>query len=60
MVLLNHITYGQVMLGIRSGALVHDPVKIGINDADQRHMMNEGLDVTAHLPHGKTIVEKVG
>jgi limonene 1,2-monooxygenase len=60
MVLLNHITYGQAMFGVRSGALVDDAVKIGINAADQRRMMNEGLNMIARLPHGETITEKIG
>jgi limonene 1,2-monooxygenase len=58
MVLLDHITRGRAMVGVGPGALVHDAVKIGINAADQRRMMNESLDVIVRLLHGGTVTEK--
>lgn len=58
MVLLHHVTRGRAMFGVGPGALVHDAVKIGINAAGQRRMMNESLNVIVRLLHGETVMEK--
>ena len=54
MVQLDYQTRGRTMLGVGPGSLVHDAKKIGINPADQRRMMNEGLDVIVELFRGET------
>ena len=58
MVLLDHITRGRTMFGVGPGALVHDAIKIGVQAADQRRMMNESLDVIVRLLRGETVTEK--
>jgi len=58
MVQLDYQTRGRAMLGVGPGSLVHDAKKIGINPADQRRMMNEGLDVIVELFRGETITRK--
>jgi limonene 1,2-monooxygenase len=58
MVLLDHLTRGRAMFGVGPGALVHDAVKIGVQAADQRRMMNESLDVIVRLLAGETVTEK--
>lgn len=58
MVQLDYQTRGRVMFGVGPGSLVHDAKKIGIKPADQRRMMNEGLDVIMELFRGDTITRK--
>ena len=58
MVLLDHLTRGRTMFGVGPGALVHDAVKIGVQAADQRRMMNQSLDVIVRLLAGETVTEK--
>ena len=49
MVLLDHLTKGQVILGVGPGALTSDAVMLGIEPARQREMMDESLDVIMRL-----------
>ncbi len=58
MVQLDYQTRGRAMMGVGPGSLVHDAKKIGINPADQRRMMNEGLDVIVALMKGETVTRK--
>ena len=46
---LDHITRGRVMLGVGPGALPSDAFMLGIDPADQRHRMEEALDVILEL-----------
>ena len=58
MVQLDYQTRGRAMLGVGPGSLVHDAIKIGIDPADQRQMMNESLDVIAELLQGNSVTRK--
>src|SRR3954470_17118930 len=58
MVQLDHMTRGRAMFGVGPGALVHDALKIGINAANQRRMMNESLDVIMRLLQGESITQR--
>ncbi|WP_428534991.1 LLM class flavin-dependent oxidoreductase [Rhodopila sp.] len=58
MVQLDYQTRGRAMLGVGPGSLVHDAVKIGIDPADQRRMMNESLDVIVDLLRGESVTRK--
>ena len=58
MVQLDHMTRGRAMFGVGPGALVHDALKIGVNPADQRRMMNESLDVVVRLLRGETVTAR--
>ncbi|MBS0639561.1 MAG: LLM class flavin-dependent oxidoreductase [Acetobacteraceae bacterium] len=58
MVQLDYQTRGRTMFGVGPGSLVHDAKKIGVKPADQRRMMNEGLDVIVELLRGDTITRK--
>jgi limonene 1,2-monooxygenase len=58
MVQLDHMTRGRAMFGVGPGALVHDALKIGIEAADQRRMMNQSLDVITRLMRGESVTEK--
>jgi limonene 1,2-monooxygenase len=58
MVQLDHMTRGRAMFGVGPGALVHDALKIGIDPADQRRMMNESLDIVIRLLKGETVTAK--
>src|ERR1700722_18033680 len=51
MVLLDHLTRGRVMLGVGPGALPSDAFMMGIDPADQRRMMEEGLGPILRLLH---------
>jgi limonene 1,2-monooxygenase len=46
---LDHLTRGRVMLGIGPGALPADADMFGLDPAQQRAMMNEGLEVILRL-----------
>ena len=52
---LDHMTRGRAMLGVGPGALVSDAVMMGINPADQRRRMNEGLEAVVRLLRGETV-----
>jgi limonene 1,2-monooxygenase len=58
MVQLDHMTRGRAMFGVGPGALVHDALKIGIQPADQRRMMNESLDLVIRLLRGETVTAR--
>ena len=58
MVQLDHMTRGRAMFGVGPGALVHDALKIGIDPASQRQMMNEALDVIIPLLRGEAVTRK--
>ncbi len=58
MVQLDHMTRGRAMFGVGPGALVHDALKIGIDPADQRKMMNEALEVIVPLLSGEMVNKK--
>jgi limonene 1,2-monooxygenase len=48
-ILLDHLTRGRVMLGVGPGALPTDAAMIGIDPADQREMLELGMDDLMHL-----------
>ena len=58
MVQLDHMTRGRAMFGVGPGALVHDALKIGIDPADQRRMMDELFDVIVRLLNGEIVNQK--
>ena len=58
MVQLDYQTRGRAMLGVGPGSLVHDAVKIGIDPAEQRRMMNQSLDVIVDLLRGESVTRK--
>ena len=58
MVQLDYQTRGRTMLGVGPGSLVHDAVKIGIDPAEQRRMMNQSLDVIVDLLRGESVTRK--
>ena len=55
---LDYQTRGRFMLGVGPGSLVHDAVKIGIDPADQRRMLNQSLDVIVELLQGNSVTRK--
>ena len=55
MVQLDHMTKGRAMFGVGPGALAGDAFRMGIDPADQRRMMNEGLDALVPLLDGKVV-----
>src|SRR6195952_3333684 len=58
MVQLDYQNRGRAMLGVGPGSLVHDAIKIGIDPADQRRMMNESLAVIMALLGGESVTRK--
>ena len=58
MVQLDHMTRGRAMFGVGPGALVHDALKIGVDPANQRRMMNEALEVIVPLLLGEEVTRK--
>ena len=60
MVRLDYQTRERAMFGIGPGSLVHDAKKQGIVPANQRRMMNEGLDVIVELMRRETIARTTG
>src|ERR1700748_3148449 len=58
MVQLDHMTRGRAMFGVGPGALVHDALKIGIDPADQRRIVNESLDIVIRVRKGETVTAK--
>ena len=58
MVQLDHMTRGRAMFGVGPGALTGDAYRIGIDPAEQRRMMNEGLDVIVSLLDGEIVNAK--
>jgi limonene 1,2-monooxygenase len=58
MVLLDHLTRGRVMMGVGPGALVIDAYMRGIDPADLRRRMNEGLETILALLKGDELVTR--
>jgi limonene 1,2-monooxygenase len=52
---LDHMTRGRAMMGVGPGALVSDAFMMGIDPADQRRRMNEGLEAVIRLMRGETV-----
>jgi limonene 1,2-monooxygenase len=55
---LDHMTRGRVMFGVGPGLLPSDAFMLGIDVAQQRHRMMQGLDVILRLMRGETVTEK--
>ena len=55
---LDHQTMGRVMLGVGPGQLPSDAYMMGIDTAQQRHMMAEGFDVIVRLLSGEVVTAK--
>jgi limonene 1,2-monooxygenase len=55
---LDHMTRGRVMFGVGPGLLPSDAFMLGIDVAQQRDRMMQGLDVTLRLMRGETVTEK--
>jgi limonene 1,2-monooxygenase len=58
MIQLDYMTRGRAMFGVGPGSLVYDAVKIGIEPANQRRMLDEALDVIVELMTGRTVTKK--
>ncbi|MCC6716873.1 MAG: LLM class flavin-dependent oxidoreductase [Acetobacteraceae bacterium] len=58
MMQLDHMARGRCMFGVGPGALVGDALRLGIEVADQRRMMNEGLDVIMELMQNRTVTQR--
>lgn len=52
-VALDHLSRGRVMLGVGPGALPSDAFMLGIDPSDQRHRMEESLEVIMELFRGE-------
>jgi len=48
-VLLDHLSFGRVILGVGPGSLPHDAAMLGIKMSETRSMMREAWDVVHHL-----------
>jgi limonene 1,2-monooxygenase len=55
---LDHMTRGRVMFGVGPGLLPSDAFMLGIDVAQQRDRMTQGLDVILRLMRGETVTEK--
>jgi limonene 1,2-monooxygenase len=55
---LDHMTRGRVMFGVGPGLLPSDAFMLGIDVAQQRDRMMQGLDVILRLMRGETVTEK--
>jgi limonene 1,2-monooxygenase len=55
---LDHMTRGRVMFGVGPGLLPSDAFMLGIDVAQQRDRMGQGLDVILRLMRGETVTEK--
>ncbi len=55
---LDHMTRGRVMFGVGPGLLPSDAFMLGIDVAQQRDRMMQGLDVILRLMRGETGTEK--
>jgi limonene 1,2-monooxygenase len=56
MVLLDHLTRGRLMMGAGPGALPSDAFMMGIDPANQRDMMEQGLEAILLLLRGEGLV----
>ena len=57
-VMLDHLSYGRAILGVGPGALAYDAEAIGLDPADSRRRMEEGLDVIVRLLDGERVTAK--
>jgi limonene 1,2-monooxygenase len=58
MMQLDYMTRGRAMFGVGPGSLVYDAVKLGIEPAEQRRMLDEALDVIVELMAGRAVTKK--
>ena len=58
MIQLDHMTKGRAMFGVGPGALVGDAFRMGIEPADQRRRLNEGMEAIVRLLDGDTVTMK--
>jgi len=58
MMQLDYMTRGRAMFGVGPGSLVYDAVKMGLEPADQRRKLDEGLDVIVALMQGRGVTRK--
>lgn len=58
MIQLDHMTKGRAMFGVGPGALVGDAFRMGIEPADQRRRLNEGMEAIVRLLDGETVTMK--
>jgi limonene 1,2-monooxygenase len=58
MMQLDHMTRGRAMFGVGPGALVGDAMRLDIDIAQQRRMMNESLDVIIELMQNRTVTKR--
>src|SRR5271166_2781505 len=58
MMQLDHMARGRAMFGVGPGALVGDAMRLGIDIAQQRRMMNESLDVIMQLMQNRTVTKR--
>jgi limonene 1,2-monooxygenase len=58
MMQLDHMARGRAMFGVGPGALVGDAMRLGIDIAQQRRMMNESLDVIMELMQNQTVTKR--
>jgi limonene 1,2-monooxygenase len=57
-VLLDHLSKGRHILGVGPGSLSSDAHMFGIDVADSRRKMHEGLDAIVRLLEGEVVTEK--
>jgi limonene 1,2-monooxygenase len=57
-VLLDHLTRGRYILGVGPGSLTSDAHMLGIDVADSRRKLQQGLDVIVRLLEGEVVTEK--
>jgi limonene 1,2-monooxygenase len=57
-VLLDHLTRGRYILGVGPGSLTSDAHMLGIDVADSRRKLAQGLDVIVRLLEGEIVTEE--
>jgi limonene 1,2-monooxygenase len=57
-VLLDHITRGRYILGVGPGSLTSDAHMLGLDVADSRRKLAQGLDVIVRLLEGQIVTEQ--
>lgn len=55
MMMLDHLTKGRAMFGMGAGVLASDAYQMGIDPADQRRMMVEGIEAVIRLMRGEVV-----
>ncbi len=58
MIQLDHMTKGRAMFGVGPGALVGDAFRMGIEPANLRRRLNEGMEAIVRLLDGETVTMK--